>query len=149
MLLSYRQNPSFFAVGQRVGVLHQTVQRCIERAVAYRRWRHLCNTHVSPRSTGQVFKNHGQGGNQAAQCAQLSTTSRHPEFKWKMAEVLLCLPRGTSTARFFSDGPISRKCSSVALRSSRIKHAITRESIFPALEKQLADIAIAGVAATF
>jgi transposase len=35
MLLAYRENPSFFAVGQRVGVHHQTVQRCIERAVAY------------------------------------------------------------------------------------------------------------------
>src|SRR5258707_2988402 len=36
MLLAYRENPSFFAVGQRVGVHHQTVQRCIERALAYR-----------------------------------------------------------------------------------------------------------------
>src|SRR6266576_6587625 len=35
MLLAYRENPSFFAVGQRVGVHHQTVQRCVERAVAY------------------------------------------------------------------------------------------------------------------
>jgi hypothetical protein len=31
MLLAYRESPSFFAVGQRVGVHHQTVQRCIER----------------------------------------------------------------------------------------------------------------------
>jgi transposase len=35
MLLAYRETPSFFAVGQRVGVHHQTVQRCIERALAY------------------------------------------------------------------------------------------------------------------
>ncbi len=35
ILLSYRKNPSFFAVGQRLGVHHQTVQRCVERAVAY------------------------------------------------------------------------------------------------------------------
>src|SRR5438445_13444737 len=35
MLLAYRENPSFFAIGQRVGVHHQTVQRCIERALAY------------------------------------------------------------------------------------------------------------------
>src|SRR6202158_2892986 len=35
MLLAYRDNPSFVAVGQRVGVHHQTVQRCIERALAY------------------------------------------------------------------------------------------------------------------
>src|SRR5258707_5363344 len=35
MLLAYRENPSFFAVGQRLGVHHQTVQRCIERAQAY------------------------------------------------------------------------------------------------------------------
>ena len=35
MLLAYRENPSFFAVAQRLGAHHQTVQRCIERAVAY------------------------------------------------------------------------------------------------------------------
>src|SRR6202007_2780819 len=32
MLLAYRENPSFCAVGQRLGVHHQTVQRCVERA---------------------------------------------------------------------------------------------------------------------
>ena len=35
MLLAYRENPSFFAVGQRLGVHHQVVQRCVERAMAY------------------------------------------------------------------------------------------------------------------
>ena len=35
MLLAYREHPSFFAVGQKLGVHHQTVQRCVERAVAY------------------------------------------------------------------------------------------------------------------
>src|SRR4051812_9612337 len=35
MLLAYRENPSFCAVGQRVGVDHQTVQRCVERALSY------------------------------------------------------------------------------------------------------------------
>jgi hypothetical protein len=35
MLLAYRKTPSFFAVGQTVGVHHQTVQRCVERALAY------------------------------------------------------------------------------------------------------------------
>src|SRR5260370_35547932 len=35
MLLAYRENLSFCAVGQRVGVHHQTVQRCVERALAY------------------------------------------------------------------------------------------------------------------
>src|SRR6202049_2543105 len=35
MLLAYRENPSFFAVGQRDGVHHQTVQRCVERALGY------------------------------------------------------------------------------------------------------------------
>jgi transposase len=34
MLLAYRENPSFCAVGHRLGVHHQTVQRCIERALA-------------------------------------------------------------------------------------------------------------------
>jgi len=33
MLLAYRENPSFCAVGQRLGVHHQTVQRCVERAL--------------------------------------------------------------------------------------------------------------------
>jgi hypothetical protein len=35
MLLAYRENPSLFAVGQTVGAHHQTVQRCVERALAY------------------------------------------------------------------------------------------------------------------
>jgi hypothetical protein len=35
MLLAYRGNPSFCAVGKRIGVHHQTVQRCVERALAY------------------------------------------------------------------------------------------------------------------
>ena len=35
MLLAYRQDPSFFAVGHCLGVHHQTVQRCVERALAY------------------------------------------------------------------------------------------------------------------
>jgi transposase len=35
MLLAYQENPSFWAVGQRIGVHHQTVQRCVERAVTH------------------------------------------------------------------------------------------------------------------
>jgi len=35
MLLAYRGNPSFCAVGHELGVHHQTVERCIERAMAY------------------------------------------------------------------------------------------------------------------
>jgi transposase len=35
MLLAYREDPSFFAVSRALGVHHQTVQRCIERALAY------------------------------------------------------------------------------------------------------------------
>src|ERR1700745_3217609 len=34
ILLAYRENPSFCPVGQRLGVHHQTVQRCVERALA-------------------------------------------------------------------------------------------------------------------
>ncbi len=34
MLLAYREDPSFFAVARVVGCHHQTVQRCVERAVA-------------------------------------------------------------------------------------------------------------------
>jgi transposase len=33
-LLGYWENSSFFAVGQALGLHHQTVQRCVERAVA-------------------------------------------------------------------------------------------------------------------
>jgi transposase len=32
MLIAYRQEPSFYAVGKALGLHHQTVQRCIERA---------------------------------------------------------------------------------------------------------------------
>src|SRR5271156_634189 len=35
MLVAYRENPSFFAVGRALGVHHQTVQRCVERALAH------------------------------------------------------------------------------------------------------------------
>ena len=35
ILLAYWEDRSFFAVAQAIGVHHQTVQRCIERAVAY------------------------------------------------------------------------------------------------------------------
>ena len=35
MLLAYREDSSLFAVGRALGVHHQTVQRCVERAVAY------------------------------------------------------------------------------------------------------------------
>jgi len=35
MLLAYQENPSFFAVAHAAGVHHQTVQRCVERALAY------------------------------------------------------------------------------------------------------------------
>ena len=34
ILLAYRDEPSFFAVGRALGVHHQTVQRCVERALA-------------------------------------------------------------------------------------------------------------------
>ena len=33
ILLAYQEDPSFFAVGQALGLHHQTVQRCVERAV--------------------------------------------------------------------------------------------------------------------
>jgi hypothetical protein len=40
MPLRYAEKPSFFAVGERLGVHHQTVQRCVERALAYGALRH-------------------------------------------------------------------------------------------------------------
>src|SRR5260370_1660214 len=35
MLLAYDENPSFVAVGQSLGVHHQSVERCVERALAF------------------------------------------------------------------------------------------------------------------
>ena len=35
MLLAYWDEPSFFKVGRAVGAHHQTVQRCVERALVY------------------------------------------------------------------------------------------------------------------
>src|ERR1700686_5541519 len=35
MLLAYRDDPSFFAVGRALGVHHQTVQPCVDRAIAH------------------------------------------------------------------------------------------------------------------
>jgi hypothetical protein len=35
ILLAYWEDRSFFAVAQAIGVRHQTVQRCVERALAY------------------------------------------------------------------------------------------------------------------
>jgi transposase len=35
MLLGYREDASFFAVGRALGVHHQAVQRCVERALAH------------------------------------------------------------------------------------------------------------------
>ena len=40
MLLAYRENPSFFAVGERLGVHHQTVQRASSGRWPMARWRH-------------------------------------------------------------------------------------------------------------
>jgi transposase len=34
MLLAYRESPSFYAAARRLGAHHQTVQRCVERALA-------------------------------------------------------------------------------------------------------------------
>jgi transposase len=34
VLLAYQDDPSFFAVGRALGMHHQTVQRCVDRAVA-------------------------------------------------------------------------------------------------------------------
>jgi Winged helix-turn helix len=35
ILLAYREDPSFFAIARALGLDHQTVRRCIERALAY------------------------------------------------------------------------------------------------------------------
>jgi hypothetical protein len=56
MLLAYRENPSFCAVGQRVGVHHQTVQRCVERALVWAAGGHRGST------TGGQRTGHHAGG---------------------------------------------------------------------------------------
>src|SRR5258708_7627152 len=84
MLLAYRENPSFCAVGQRVGVHHQTVQRCVERALAYGP---LAAIEARPRPgqwarmSRQAGPRHGvqdprAGGDQTAQGSLLSGTPR-------------------------------------------------------------------------
>jgi hypothetical protein len=40
MLLAYQEKPSFYAVGEKLGMHHQTVQRCVERALVYGALRH-------------------------------------------------------------------------------------------------------------
>ena len=40
MLLAYQEKPSFCAVGEKLGMHHQTVQRCVERALVYGALRH-------------------------------------------------------------------------------------------------------------
>ena len=35
ILLAYRANPSTYAVGEAIGVTHQAVQRCLDRAVRF------------------------------------------------------------------------------------------------------------------
>src|SRR5262244_1412343 len=39
ILLGYREDPSFFAVARALGLHHQTVQRCVERALLTAQWR--------------------------------------------------------------------------------------------------------------
>ena len=54
MLLGYREKPSFFAVGRRLGVHHQTVQRCVEAGC--RQWR--TGGPRRPTATGQGADDH-------------------------------------------------------------------------------------------
>jgi hypothetical protein len=35
MMLAYGETPSFFLAGRQLGIHHQTVQRCVERTLAY------------------------------------------------------------------------------------------------------------------
>ena len=57
MLLAYREDPSFFAGGRALGVHHQTVQRCVERALAYGPMAALDD----PSAAGQGADDHGRG----------------------------------------------------------------------------------------
>src|SRR5215469_419770 len=57
MLLAYREDGSFFAVARAIGVHHQTVQRCVERALAFGAMAALDDL---PRP-GPEADNHGRG----------------------------------------------------------------------------------------
>ncbi len=56
ILLAYRQTPSFYAVGRTVGVTHQTVSRCVERARAGRH-----GGAGRPAAAGQGADDYGRG----------------------------------------------------------------------------------------
>src|SRR6266849_350219 len=118
MLLAYREDPSFFAVGHALGVHHQTVQRCVERALAYgpmadlacRKAKELGYPHElwTTRLLARHAREHGPAEGhpclsklvQGTVCKILNEQEvkphkvryylerRDPEFKQKMAEVL-------------------------------------------------------------
>lgn len=46
ILLAHRDTPSFYAVGRALGMYHQTIQRCVERAAE---WGSLAALDDSPR----------------------------------------------------------------------------------------------------
>jgi hypothetical protein len=79
ILLAYREDPSFFAVSRALGLHHQTVQRCVERAVVEGLWLHSttaralvasrrsrskprhgwCRWHAARRKTSVILTNFG------------------------------------------------------------------------------------------
>ena len=72
MLLAYQEKPSFCAVGEKLGMHHQTVQRCVERALAYGALRHSMTdrgrSRRKPRPVGVAGVRQGQG---ARLCARI------------------------------------------------------------------------------
>src|SRR5665213_3431839 len=115
ILLAYRQDPSFYAVGQTMGLHAQTVQRCIERAkaegaLACRKAKELGYPHEvwTTRLLADHARTHGpaEGHSCLSELAQGTVCKildaqevkphkvryylerRDPEFKAKMAQVL-------------------------------------------------------------
>jgi transposase len=92
ILLAYREDPSFFAVARALGLHHQTVQRCIERALAYGPFAAL-DDRPRPGKEPKIAAE-AKAWLVSLACRKAKDLEyphefrRDPEFKEKMAEVL-------------------------------------------------------------
>ena len=129
MLLGYRETPSFFAVGQRLGAHHQTVQRCIERALADGplaalddRPRPGKEPTITPEAQAQAGCSwRGQGGSMAIRtsCARHAFLHATPASTRRAAD--------TDALPIWSKARCAR--SSVKRRSSRTRFATTWNAV--------------------
>src|SRR5271163_2595450 len=70
ILLAYREDPSFFAVGRALGLHHQTVQRCVDATWCSCRPHHSSFSieHVPLHSRLQFLDNCAKGSSDSLQC---------------------------------------------------------------------------------